>query len=257
MACRMSADVVTEIDEHGERRDVALCTFHVTLHDELGVTRTPAGYAKARKQARAQEQERDASPLEEEDLDFLGDVDGRSPKSVLDSIRARLGGLGASTREGVERVIADGLKATRWATFTCIGCGKRNRVNVADVPTRLATAKLATELGAPEPTAPGTAAWMTHTDTIDDETPTAVLMASAYPDREAWVMRHYEEGTLRRTVRDVQDVHRRHAAGKWVKPEELAQARKDVLALQTVRNLLEPVPELKFPAAAADRAVEA
>jgi hypothetical protein len=167
----MSADVVTEIVEDVEKRDVALCTFHAQLHDELNVIRTPAGYAKARKQAREREQEHPESPLADEDLELLGDLAGRDAGSVVDSIRVRLGGLGAGTREGIERVIADGLKATRWATFACIGCGKRNRVNVADVRTRLSTAKLAAELGAPVSTAPGTATWTISPDTIDDGTP--------------------------------------------------------------------------------------
>jgi hypothetical protein len=55
---------------------------------------------------------------------------------------------------------------------------------------------------------------MTDGDTFDLETPTAVRAASAFPDREAWVRRHYAGGTLRAQVRDVLDVHRRYAAGK-------------------------------------------
>jgi hypothetical protein len=82
-------------------------------------------------------------------------------------------------------------------------------------------------------------------------------MASAYPDREAWVQRHFEAGALRPKVRDVLDVIRRQEAGKWVKPQELAQAQRDLLALQAVKELLEPIPDIKFPTAAPDRAVGA
>ena len=45
--------------------------------------------------------------------------------------------------------------------------------------------------------------------------------------------------------------------GQWVKPDELAQARDELLALQTARALLDPVPELKFPPPPAERAVGA
>jgi hypothetical protein len=144
-------------------------------------------------------------------------------------------------------VIADGLKATRWVAFTCVHCGKRNRVNVADVPTRLATSKLATELGASAPEAAGGAAWVAdEVDIYSDETPTAVLVAAAFPDREAWVQRKYEEGSLRAQVRDLLETHRRFSEGKRVAPDELAEARHNLLAIHTVYELLSPAAELSF-----------
>ena len=64
-------------------------------------------------------------------------------------------------------------------------------------------------------------------------------------------MRHNEASTLGRRIRNVLDVLRRQDTGRWAKPEDRAQARIDLLALQTVKALHEPIPDLKLPKAGA------
>ncbi len=127
--CRKTADVITIVDGV----DHTLCSFHDELYRDLGTIRTPAGYAKARHDARLAQAE------EDEELQAAAELD---ESTVLDLLRARLTGLGVKTTKAVEGVIKDGLAAKKYINVTCKGCGKRSRHSIADLSTRLATVKL-------------------------------------------------------------------------------------------------------------------
>jgi hypothetical protein len=246
LPCLSAADVVAV--HKGD--EVALCRFHVGVVDEFGVIRTPSGYGKVK---RAERDEADR-PVDDRADDVVDDTNGavlgEPAESIMKRIHARLSGLGAPTTEAIERVITEGLKARRWVTFSCMHCGKRNRVNTADIPTQLATIKVANDLAAPSETAgaggDGSWAFDPDFDPHDPDVPTRVLISAAFPDREAWILRHHRDGNLGTRITEVLETHRRDAAGMWVREDELERARSDLIGMQQLCELLKPTLGISF-----------
>jgi hypothetical protein len=239
----MAADAIVDVDGV----DQALCRFHADLYAELNVIVAPAGYAKAKRAER--QAVHDTQPLKDVEPGELELPDG-ADEGVMRRIHARLAGLGSATTSAIENVIRDGLRAQRWATFNCTSCGRRNRVSIADVATRIQTAKLAADLAAPNETAnaAGGADWVYDDDfdIHDPEVPTRVLISGAFPDREAWILRYHRDGNLGTRVGEALDVHRRWADGKWVTDEELARATHDLVDMQQLAEMLAPVVGISF-----------
>jgi hypothetical protein len=252
--CRNAADAV--LVHEGD--ELALCRFHLELVDELGVIRTPAGYGKLKRAERAAQANADRR-VDDRDDDVVNDSNGALPGDAIDElrkpnegamqrIRARFADLGP-TVEAMIDVLEDGLKAFRWVTFNCASCGRRNRVNVADQATRQSAVKLIGDLGAPKENEADGPGWAYATDFEPwsaDTAPTRELISLAFPDREAWTLRHQREGSLGALVSEILEVHRRDAAGLWVKEDELERKRREHGELLELYNLIAPITGLNF-----------